>query len=46
MDTGEALKHSFGYEFYKPGQKEVMDTILAGRDILAIMPTGSGKSVC
>lgn len=46
MDTGEALKIYFGYDSYKPGQKETVDAILSGKDILAIMPTGAGKSVC
>ena len=44
MGAREALKSYFGYEAYKPGQEEIIDSILAVKDVLAIMPTGSGKS--
>ena len=46
MDAGEALKIYFGYDSYKPGQEEVIDALTDGQDVLAIMPTGAGKSVC
>lgn len=46
MDAKEILKLYFGYDSFKPGQEKIIDAILAGRDVLAIMPTGSGKSVC
>lgn len=42
----EALKALFGYGAFRPGQKEVIDNILSGRDVFAVMPTGAGKSVC
>lgn len=42
----EALKVLFGYDSFRPGQKAVIDSILAGRDAFAVMPTGAGKSVC
>lgn len=42
----EALKVLFGYDTFRPGQKPVIDSILSGRDALAVMPTGAGKSVC
>lgn len=42
----EALKALFGYAAFRPGQKEVIDNILSGRDVFAVMPTGAGKSVC
>ena len=46
MNAEEALKVYFGYDSFKEGQKEVIDAILDGRDALAVMPTGAGKSVC
>ncbi len=46
MDAREALKVYFGYDAFKPGQEEIIRAILAGEDVLAIMPTGAGKSVC
>lgn len=42
----EALKVLFGYDSFRPGQKDVIESILAGRDAFAVMPTGAGKSVC
>lgn len=40
------LKQYFGYSSFRPGQHEVIQTLLDGRDCLAIMPTGAGKSIC
>lgn len=48
-DTGDkygVLKDVFGFDAFRPGQEEVVDTLLAGRNILTVMPTGSGKSLC
>ena len=42
----QALKILFGYDSFRTGQKSVIDSILAGRDAFAVMPTGAGKSVC
>ena len=46
MDAKEVLKVYFGYDSYKPGQEEIVEALLKGRDVMAVMPTGSGKSVC
>ena len=40
------LHEQFGFEDLRPGQKEVIDSVLAGHNTLAVMPTGSGKSLC
>ena len=43
----EALLHRhFGYEAFRPGQRQIIDSILNRTDTLAILPTGGGKSVC
>lgn len=42
----EALKVLFGYDSFREGQKQIIDSILSGRDTFAVMPTGAGKSVC
>jgi ATP-dependent DNA helicase RecQ len=44
--AGKILQKYYGYPSFKPGQARVIENILAGRDTLAIMPTGAGKSVC
>ena len=41
-----ALKAVFGYDDFRSGQAEVLSAVLAGQDVLAVMPTGSGKSLC
>ncbi|MBS0519939.1 MAG: DNA helicase RecQ [Proteobacteria bacterium] len=47
LSTARALLHSvFGFESFRPGQEEIVRAVLAGEDVLAVMPTGSGKSLC
>lgn len=46
MTKEEALKTYYGYDAFREGQERVVDALLSGRDALAIMPTGAGKSVC
>ena len=40
------LKQYFGYDDFREGQKPLIDAVLDGRDVLGIMPTGAGKSLC
>ena len=46
MDKYGILKHYFGYDSFRTGQEKLVDAILAGQDVLGIMPTGAGKSLC
>ena len=46
MEKLELLRRVYGYEHFRPGQEELIDGILAHRDVLGIMPTGGGKSMC
>jgi ATP-dependent DNA helicase RecQ len=42
----QALRSTFGFEDFRPGQGAIIEAVLAGADVLAVMPTGSGKSLC
>lgn len=46
MNKYDILKEYFGHDSYRMGQEEIIDSILSGRDVLGIMPTGAGKSIC
>src|SRR4028118_768287 len=42
----QALKYFFGYDSFRPGQRQIVEEALQNRDLLIIMPTGGGKSLC
>ena len=46
MDKKSLLKRHFGHENFRRGQEELIDALLSGHDVLGVMPTGAGKSVC
>ncbi|MDR0464061.1 MAG: DNA helicase RecQ [Treponema sp.] len=46
MNKHSLLSEKFGYAEFRPGQEDVIDAILGGNDVLALMPTGAGKSLC
>ena len=46
MTKQEILKTHFGYDTFREGQEVVIDALLAEKDVLAVMPTGAGKSIC
>src|SRR5215218_8835130 len=45
-DIQEILKKYWGYDTFRPLQKEIIGSVLSGKDTLAILPTGGGKSIC
>src|SRR3954451_9219877 len=46
MALTDGLRDSFGFPAFRPGQQEACEAALEGRDVLVVMPTGSGKSLC
>src|SRR6187551_2772030 len=46
MDLTSALQEQFGFASFRPGQREACEAALADRDVMVVMPTGSGKSLC
>src|SRR5215510_1195053 len=46
MELSSVLRQRFGFQDFRPAQKQVIDTVMSGHDMLAVMPTGSGKSLC
>ncbi|MBW8198553.1 RecQ family ATP-dependent DNA helicase [Flagellimonas abyssi] len=45
-DTTSILKRFWGYDDFRGSQKQIINTVLSGQDVLALMPTGGGKSIC
>ncbi len=46
MNTHDILRKTFGFESFRPSQEAIVGTLIAGRHVLAVMPTGAGKSLC
>src|SRR5689334_11402825 len=46
IDLERTLRERFGLEQFRPGQRAVIESVLQGRDVLCVMPTGGGKSLC
>jgi len=46
MDKNTVLKQHFGYDAFRDGQEQIITSLLDGRDVLGVMPTGGGKSIC
>ena len=45
-ELAEQLQEIFGLDAFRPSQREVIEDVLAGKDVLCVMPTGAGKSLC
>lgn len=46
LSSGDLLRQVWGFDGFRPGQQEIVEAVAEGRDVLAIMPTGGGKSLC
>ena len=46
MEVKDYLRKYYGYDTFRPNQKEIIDNVMAGNDALVLMPTGGGKSIC
>ena len=46
MQPREALRQYFGHSDFRHGQRKLIEAVLGGRDVLGVMPTGGGKSMC
>jgi ATP-dependent DNA helicase RecQ len=46
MDTRAVLRERFGFDDFRPAQRDVIELVLSGRNVVSVMPTGSGKSLC
>jgi len=46
MEAQQILNNVFGYNTFRTGQEEIINTLLSKKNILAVMPTGAGKSLC
>ncbi len=45
-DKLSIMSKTWGYKYFRPGQEDIIDAVLAGKDVLALLPTGGGKSLC
>ena len=46
MTTREILQHYWGFDSFRPLQEDIINAVLEGKDVLALLPTGGGKSIC
>ncbi|MGB6407558.1 MAG: DEAD/DEAH box helicase, partial [Planococcus donghaensis] len=46
MNLEELLYSTYGFSSFRPGQKEIIEQVIAGEDVIALLPTGMGKSIC